>query len=296
MVSKKRKKFKLLKIIVIAIVFVIAAAVLVVIRTYGFSNIMALYRGLTTKPEKIQNLLDQNKQATDKALADIGVTVEENMVERIEKGELTEDELAAMIYESMQNPETVTAETGDVSGSQGEEDYVIVPAEEENTTPSSTNSNGQNDGGSTGGPDNSGAGAGNTGANADGNVNEPKTLTAEEEEFNKRTAELVAKMYVIKADFMGTLSSFEANIKAQYKSLPAEERTQATKAKIVSENMSYITGLEAQCDAQVKAVTDELTELLTANGKDTSLVDAINSAYANEKELKKAYYISLYNK
>ncbi len=294
--SKKRKKFKLLKIIVIAIVFVIAAAVLVVIRTYGFSNIMALYRGLTTKPEKIQNLLDQNKQATDKALADIGVTVEENMVERIEKGELTEDELAAMIYESMQNPETVTAETGDVSGSQGEEDYVIVPAEEENTTPSSTNSNGQNDGGSTGGPDNSGAGAGNTGANADGNVNEPKTLTAEEEEFNKRTAELVAKMYVIKADFMGTLSSFEANIKAQYKSLPAEERTQATKAKIVSENMSYITGLEAQCDAQVKAVTDELTELLTANGKDTSLVDAINSAYANEKELKKAYYISLYNK
>lgn len=296
MVSKKRKKFKLLKIIVIAIVFVIAAAVLVVIRTYGFSNIMALYRGLTTKPEKIQNLLDQNKQATDKALADIGVTVEENMVERIEKGELTEDELAAMIYESMQNPETVTAETGDVSGSQGEEDYVIVPAGEENTTPSSTNSNGQNDGGSTGGPDNSGAGAGNTGANADGNVNEPKTLTAEEEEFNKRTAELVAKMYVIKADFMGTLSSFEANIKAQYKSLPAEERTQATKAKIVSENMSYITGLEAQCDAQVKAVTDELTELLTANGKDTSLVDAINSAYTNEKELKKAYYISLYNK
>ena len=294
--SKKRKKFKLLKIIVIAIVFVIAAAVLVVIRTYGFSNIMALYRGLTTKPEKIQDLLDRNKQATDKALADIGVTVEENMVERIEKGELTEDELAAMIYESMQNPETVTAETGDVSGSQGEEDYVIVPAGEENTTPSSTNSNGQNDGGSTGGPDNSGAGAGNTGANADGNVNEPKTLTAEEEEFNKRTAELVAKMYVIKADFMGTLSSFEANIKAQYKSLPAEERTQATKAKIVSENMSYITGLEAQCDAQVKAVTDELTELLIANGKDTSLVDAINSAYTNEKELKKAYYISLYNK
>ena len=296
MVSKKRKKFKLLKIIVIAIVFVIAAAVLVVIRTYGFSNIMALYRGLTTKPEKIQNLLDQNKQATDKALADIGVTVEENMVERIEKGELTEDELAAMIYESMQNPETVTAETGDVSGSKGEEDYIIVPAGEENTTPSSTNSNGQNDGGSTGGPDNSGAGAGNTGANADGNVNEPKTLTAEEEEFNKSTAELVEKMYVIKADFMGTLSSFEANIKAQYKSLPAEERTQATKAKIVSENMSYISGLEAQCDAQVKAVTDELTELLIANGKDTSLVDAINSAYANEKELKKAYYISLYNK
>ena len=41
-------------------------------------------------------------------------------------------------------------------------------------------------------------------------------------------------------------------------------------------------------------ITDELSALMKANGKDTSLVDAINSAYANEKELKKAYYISLY--
>ena len=31
--------------------------------------------------------------------------------------------------------------------------------------------------------------------------------------------------------------------------------------------MSYMTGLEAQCDAQVKAVTDELTALMVANGK-----------------------------
>ena len=290
--NKKRKKFKLLKIIIIAVILVIAIAALVVIKTYGFSNVMALYRGLTSKPEKIQDLLDQNKQATDKALADIGVSVEEDMFEKIEKGELTEDELAALIYESMQNPETVTTDTG--NGAQGSDGSENGSGEDGAVNKPDADGSGNDSGadaqGSTQGS------MGSAGGNTGGNESTQKDLTADEEEFNKRTAELVAKMYVIKADFMGTLSGFEANIKAQYKALPAEERTQATKARIVSENMSYLTGLEAQCDAQVKAVTDELTELLTANGKDTSLVDAINSAYANEKELKKAYYISLYNK
>ena len=115
-----------------------------------------------------------------------------------------------------------------------------------------------------------------------------------EEEYNKKVAELVAKIYVIKANFTSTLSAFESNIIASYKALPKEQHTTATKAKIVSDNMGYVTGLEAQCDAQVKAVTDELSALMKENGKDTSLVDAINSAYNSEKELKKAYYISLY--
>lgn len=84
------------------------------------------------------------------------------------------------------------------------------------------------------------------------------TSTLSEEEYNKKVADLVAKMYVVKANFTSTLSAFEANIISSYKSLPAEQRTSATKAKIVSDNMSYVTGLEAQCDAQVKAITDEL--------------------------------------
>ena len=115
-----------------------------------------------------------------------------------------------------------------------------------------------------------------------------------EEEYNMRVSELVAKMYSIKADFNSKLSSFESRVIAEYKALPEEQRTSATKARIVSENMSYIMGLEAQCDAQVKAVTDELYSIMTASGKQTTLVDQINAAYISEKENKKAYYISLY--
>ncbi len=115
-----------------------------------------------------------------------------------------------------------------------------------------------------------------------------------DEEYNRKVAELVAQIYVIKSDFMSQLSSFESNIINAYKALPEEQRTTATKARIVSENMGYVAGLEAQCDAQVSAVTSELSAFLISCGKDTSLVNSIQAAYANEKELKKAYYISLY--
>lgn len=115
-----------------------------------------------------------------------------------------------------------------------------------------------------------------------------------EEQYNMKVAELVAKMYSIKADFVSKLSSFENDVIAQYKALPADQRTTAAKSKIVSENMNYIMGLEAQCDAQVQAVTSELTSIMVANGKSTALVDQINAAYINEKEIKKAYYVSLY--
>ena len=115
-----------------------------------------------------------------------------------------------------------------------------------------------------------------------------------EEQYNTRVSELVAKMYSIKADFITQLSAFESRIISEYKALPKEQRTSATKTRIVSENMSYVMGLEAQCDAQVKAVTDELTAIMTANGKPTTLVDQINAAYVSEKEIKKAYYVSLY--
>lgn len=166
---------------------------------------------------------------------------------------------------------------------------------------------------STGKADNSNNQSGQTAGNANNSGSQPggvkppvvnppavkppvtnTTGVMSEEQYNQRVAELVAKMYSIKADFLGQLSAFESRIKAEYSALPKEQQTTATKARIVSENMSYIMGLEAQCDAQVSAVTSELTTIMVANGKPTTLVDQINAAYISEKEAKKAYYVSMY--
>lgn len=54
--------------------------------------------------------------------------------------------------------------------------------------------------------------------------------------------------------------------------------------------------LESACDANVNAVISELKSILSAAGRDMSLVSSIQTAYNNEKQLKKAYYINMYVK
>ena len=52
--------------------------------------------------------------------------------------------------------------------------------------------------------------------------------------------------------------------------------------------------MELDCDAQVDAALDELRKTLTAQGKDTAVVETLRQAYENEKSLKKAYYLDVY--
>lgn len=295
------------KILLILLLLLLAAALAVLF--VNRENIKALYKGLTTDTGEIGALLEQNQKDTKNALSDVGINVSEEDFDKFNNGELNEEEIAAILYDSIAADSSQSADSSSFETDADPSETGEIPEKSDSADDSKNTQNPGNT--STGGkkPTNSGnhkTPSGNsqntgssghntsTGTKADSNPSGTASGTLSEEEYNKKVADLVAKIYVIKANFTSTLSSFESNIISSYKALPAEQRTNATKARIVSENMSYVTGLEAQCDAQVKAVTDELSALMKQNGKDTSLVDAINSAYANEKELKKAYYISLY--
>ena len=65
------------------------------------------------------------------------------------------------------------------------------------------------------------------------------------------------------------------------------ERIQINGEMIPQDKLADIT-------ARVKAVVDELRQLLKSNGEDTSLADTIWQTYLSEKENTKAYYISTY--
>lgn len=322
--EKKSTKSVRARILLAVLILLLAAALAVLY--VNRENIKALYRGLTTDTGKIGELLEQNKEDTQNALSDVGINVSKEDFDKLNNGELSEEEIAAILYDSIggssdqnldpdgETPSDVSGETDAVTENDSKNDSQTNSSSNADSGTNSTHGqsdtaggkqpSGQKDSSNSATTGNKGSGSsqttkpsGNQTAKPDASQNgssQPVTSTLSEEEYNKKVADLVAKMYVVKANFTSTLSAFEANIISSYKSLPAEQRTSATKAKIVSDNMSYVTGLEAQCDAQVKAITDELSALMKANGKDTSLVDAINSAYANEKELKKAYYISLY--
>lgn len=299
--KKTVRRGKKIALAVIIVILIVLSGVVV----SNFNNISALYKGLTQSSDEISSNIEKNKQNTSQALQDAGINMSEEDFEKLNSGELSADEILQIIQGAVssdnqqKDPENEPSPEQKPQGNETDEkkdEYVAAPEQKPEQNPEQ-NIQVQ--------PDDS-----------QGDVQKPveqektdtppqsqpnpvvppeqsETVLAEAE-YNKKVADLVAKVYTIKSEFMATLDSFESKIVSEYKALPAEQRTSATKAKIVADNMSYMLSLEAQCDAQIKAVTDELTKLMKEYGKDMALVDAINSAYANEKELKKAYYVSLY--
>lgn len=128
-------------------------------------------------------------------------------------------------------------------------------------------------------------------------VTTPKPSTGQNTdsaEVDKRIAEIVTRMYVLKSEYTGAIDGIVASMKAEYVLLPVEQRNRSAKQSIAARYMAQINSMEIQCDAQVNSIVAELRTLLKNNGRDTALADAIMSTYASEKENTKAYYLSTY--
>ena len=108
------------------------------------------------------------------------------------------------------------------------------------------------------------------------------------------TDKYIAKMYGLKSKYVGQLDACIAQAISEYKSLPKEEHTSASKRSIMSKYMGQMAGLESACDAEVNSVLSSLERELKEIGADTSILQTIRSAYANEKSMKIAYYMSTY--
>ena len=102
----------------------------------------------------------------------------------------------------------------------------------------------------------------------------------------------IAKMYVLKSTFVGKLEAIVAQAKEEYTALSLAERTNDIKMKIVTSKTGQIAALEQECDTEVATVVAELQRLLKESGADQSLADKVKTVYAEEKSLKKAYYIN----
>lgn len=107
---------------------------------------------------------------------------------------------------------------------------------------------------------------------------------------------LIAQVYVMRDSFVARLGAIRDAALAEYKALPASERTKTKKMELAGRCIDQAGALEADCDSQVDAVLSELTQLLKSTGGDMSLVSEIREVYANEKALKKADYLNTYFK
>jgi cell division protein FtsL len=106
----------------------------------------------------------------------------------------------------------------------------------------------------------------------------------------------VSKMYALKAKYVNKLGELEREVIKEYSNLPKEKQNENSKYSIVMDNIDYIAELEKKCDNDVANVLSTLeSELIRLNG-DTEIIQILKDAYQKEKEVKKAYYLSLYNK
>ena len=108
------------------------------------------------------------------------------------------------------------------------------------------------------------------------------------------TDKYIAKMYGLKSKYIGQLDACIAQAIEEYKTLPKAEHTSASKRSIMTKYMGQLAGLESACDAEVNGVLASLEKELKEIGADTSVIQTIREAYANEKSMKIAYYMATY--
>lgn len=111
-------------------------------------------------------------------------------------------------------------------------------------------------------------------------------------EKNDEIAQLIGKIYVLKAKFTNELDNVEDWVYAEIKKLTQEEKKSKTaKVRIGREAYSMALALEADCDSQMDDILNRLTVLLEETGQSTALVSEIRKAYENEKTVAISYYM-----
>lgn len=126
---------------------------------------------------------------------------------------------------------------------------------------------------------------------------ETPTLPAEqpkpvEDPYQKELSAIIAKAYVLREDFTMALDNMYDEAKAEYIALPAEKRTKSNLMVLASKYLSKATALEKECDARMDEIVADMEKLIQENNGDMSLVDTVVYSYANEKSLKKSWFMS----
>ena len=113
--------------------------------------------------------------------------------------------------------------------------------------------------------------------------------------MESKLTELIAEAYVLRAYYSSQLEGMRASATAEYKALSTEEQTQQRKMTIGMNYIDRAGALEAECDGLMDNLIARIESELQQTGGDTSIIKDIRSYYAEEKSLKKAYYMSLYS-
>lgn len=265
---KKNKVLKIVMIVLGALVILLAAAAL---------GMLFYLRGMAAGiPE---TLPDAPADSTE-------VTLTDEDLDKLLSGDVTLGEL--------------TGETAASSGGE-QEASASVPQEGADSASASAGSASRTEGGTTaasrtesGSTASSGKQQSTTVASSSGTAaatEKPASSSGKQEAgYEAEVKALLKQLYSVKARAEAELNSCIAGAKAEFKSLPESQQTQARKISIVLARSGRLYAMQASYDKEVASIVNQMRAILTANGQSTALAD---QAMASYKAQKSAMYAQL---
>ena len=255
---KKNKVLKIVLIVLGALVVLLAAAVL---------GVLFYLRGLAAGiPE---TLPDASADSTQLTLTD-------EDLDKLLSGDITLEELT---------DETAASSGGEQEASAGVpqegEDSASAPA---GSSASSGSAASRTESGSTA---SSGKKENTTGTASSGTAaatEKPASSSGKQEaSYEAEVKALLKQLYSVKARAEAELNSCIAGAKAEFKSLPESQQTQARKISIVLARSGRLYAMQASYDKEVASIVSQMRAILTANGQSTALADQAMASYKAQK-------------
>ena len=105
----------------------------------------------------------------------------------------------------------------------------------------------------------------------------------QEAAYEKEVKALLQQLYSVKARAEAELNSCIAGAKAEFKSLPESQQTQARKISIVLARSGRLYAMQASYDKEVESIVSQMRAILIANGQSTALADQAMASYKAQK-------------
>lgn len=255
---KKNKVLKIVMIVLGALVVLLAAAVL---------GVLFYLRGLAAGiPE---TLPDAPADSTELTLTD-------EDLDKLLSGDITLEELTGETAASNSGEQEASA-----SAPQEGEDSASAPA---GSSVSSGSADSRTESGSTA---SSGKQENTTGTASSGTAaatEKPASSSGKQEaSYEAEVKALLKQLYSVKARAEAELNSCIAGAKAEFKSLPESQQTQARKISIVLARSGRLYAMQASYDKEVESIVSQMRAILTANGQSTALADQAMASYKAQK-------------
>ena len=255
---KKNKVLKIVLIVLGALVVLLAAAVL---------GVLFYLRGLAAGiPE---TLPDAPADSTELTLTD-------EDLDKLLSGDITLEELTDETAASNSGEQEASA-----SAPQEGADSVSAPA---GSSASSGSADSRTESGSTASSGKQENTTGTASSSTAAATEKPASSSGKQEaSYEAEVKALLKQLYSVKARAEAELNSCIAGAKAEFKSLPESQQTQARKISIVLARSGRLYAMQASYDKEVESIVSQMRAILTANGQSTALADQAMASYKAQK-------------